>query len=168
MNWEMLGAVGEILGAAGVIATLGYLAHQVQANTRAARHTAERELYDGSRTILSQLSGDRELARIYRLGLSGHESLDADELVQFSSLLLQMTNDWQRAYLFAETGDIDARNMWANQRIRRDVASTPGYQEWFATRGHWLTDEFRELMLSEMSKDSRYRVLGDAGGGAPE
>jgi hypothetical protein len=157
----MLGALGEIVGAAGVIATLGYLAHQVQANTRATRHTAERELYDGSRTILSQLAGDRELARIYRLGLSGYGGLEPDELVQFSSLLLQMTNDWQRAYLFAETGDVDARNMESNQRIRRDVASTPGYKKWFETRGHWLTDEFREVMTREMLKGSEYRVLGD-------
>ena len=33
MNWEAIGAVGEVAGAAGVIATLGYLALQIRANT---------------------------------------------------------------------------------------------------------------------------------------
>ena len=30
MNWEMLGAIGELLGAAGVIFTLAYLALQIR------------------------------------------------------------------------------------------------------------------------------------------
>lgn len=35
MNWEAIGAFAELLGALGVIATLGYLAIQVRSNTRA-------------------------------------------------------------------------------------------------------------------------------------
>jgi len=34
MNWEAIGAVGEILGAIGVIATLAYLAVQIRQNTQ--------------------------------------------------------------------------------------------------------------------------------------
>ena len=37
MNWEAIGAVGEVLGAGGVIVTLGYLAIQIRQNTRAVR-----------------------------------------------------------------------------------------------------------------------------------
>jgi hypothetical protein len=41
MNWEAIGAVGETLGAAGVIITLVYLATQLRQNTRALRLNAE-------------------------------------------------------------------------------------------------------------------------------
>ena len=34
MNWEALGAIGETLGALGVIVTLVYLAIQIRGNTR--------------------------------------------------------------------------------------------------------------------------------------
>ena len=37
MNWEALGATGEVLGAAGVIITLVYLSLQVRQNTRHVR-----------------------------------------------------------------------------------------------------------------------------------
>ena len=37
MNWEALGAIGEVLGAVGVIVTLVYLALQVRQNTRHVR-----------------------------------------------------------------------------------------------------------------------------------
>ena len=35
MNWESIGAIGEVLGAIGVIATLLYLSVQIRQNTRA-------------------------------------------------------------------------------------------------------------------------------------
>ena len=34
MNWEALGAIGEIVGAIAVVLTLGYLAVQMRQNTR--------------------------------------------------------------------------------------------------------------------------------------
>jgi len=37
MNWEAIGAIGETLGAVGVIVTLAYLASQMKQNTRALR-----------------------------------------------------------------------------------------------------------------------------------
>ena len=37
MNWEAIGAVGEVAGAIGVIATLTYLAVQIRLNTKAIR-----------------------------------------------------------------------------------------------------------------------------------
>ena len=40
MNWEAIGAIGEILGAAGVIGTLAYLAVQIRRNTNTIRAQA--------------------------------------------------------------------------------------------------------------------------------
>ena len=37
MNWEAIGAIGEVMGALVVIVTLGYLAIQIRQNTRALR-----------------------------------------------------------------------------------------------------------------------------------
>ena len=37
MNWEALSAIGELVGAVGVVATLFYVAVQVRQNTRAVR-----------------------------------------------------------------------------------------------------------------------------------
>ena len=37
MNWDAIGAIAELLGAVGVIASLVYLASQMGQNARAAR-----------------------------------------------------------------------------------------------------------------------------------
>jgi hypothetical protein len=40
MSWEALGAVGELVGAAGAIVSLLYLASQVRNNSRQLRHAS--------------------------------------------------------------------------------------------------------------------------------
>jgi hypothetical protein len=37
INWDAIGAIGEIVGALGVMVTVGYLAIQVRQNTFASR-----------------------------------------------------------------------------------------------------------------------------------
>lgn len=46
MNWEAIGAVGEILGAIAVLITLGYLAVQIRHSTRAMETSALSSLRD--------------------------------------------------------------------------------------------------------------------------
>ena len=37
MNWDAIGAVGEILGAIAVVVSIGYLSIQIRSNTRAMK-----------------------------------------------------------------------------------------------------------------------------------
>ena len=50
MNWEAIGAVGEVFGALGVIATLGYLAVQIRQNTKTVRTSTYQAVLDSSRS----------------------------------------------------------------------------------------------------------------------
>ena len=47
LNWEAIGAVGEILGAMGVIITLAYLAVQIKYTRNAWNRQNERDLLHG-------------------------------------------------------------------------------------------------------------------------
>ena len=86
MNWEALGAIGEIVGAIAVVATLGYLAVQVrhsreatQANTRSLRSVARIESgrYWTEEVIRMALSPD--MATIVSKGMVDAKALDDDE-----------------------------------------------------------------------------------------
>ena len=47
VNWEAIGAVGEMLGALGVIVTLIYLATQIRQNTGAVRSQTRATIFSG-------------------------------------------------------------------------------------------------------------------------
>jgi hypothetical protein len=57
MNWEAIGAIGEVAGAAGVVATLIYLAVQIRQNTRsveaATYQSVAESLADASYRLLN-------------------------------------------------------------------------------------------------------------------
>ena len=64
MNWEALGAVGEVVGAVGVIFSLLYLASQVSDNSRQLRHAS-------AQAVLDKLNGSAGRALHAHAGLSG-------------------------------------------------------------------------------------------------
>ena len=78
MNWEALGAIGELLGAAGVIATLGYLAFQIRQNNRHLAQEAERTRSQSTREGFFALADNGELAAILVKDAQG-EALNATE-----------------------------------------------------------------------------------------
>ena len=64
MNWEALGAIGEIVGAVAVIATLGYLAVQIRQNTRALKASTHQSLSDSTIRFQAVSPDNAEVARI--------------------------------------------------------------------------------------------------------
>ncbi len=53
MNWQAIGAIGELAGAVGVIATLGYLAFQIRQNNELLRSESRQALVANDVTSLT-------------------------------------------------------------------------------------------------------------------
>jgi hypothetical protein len=149
MDSSMIGAIGEIVGAGGVIVTLGYLAKQVAQSNVAALHEARRETLDLNFRVMSQIATDPQLARLLRRGMMDDPDLNPDELSQLSALFMQMTTAWMRQFEFE--GDIAFESQAA---IRRQVVSTPGYRKWFSERQDWVDGVFREQIQRDMASTS--------------
>jgi hypothetical protein len=71
MNWEAIGAVGQMLGSIAVFITLGYLAVQV----RHARQTGQRALSQGRSQALRSLLTQQADERMIRLALKTNAAL---------------------------------------------------------------------------------------------
>ena len=61
MNWEAIGAIGDILGAVAVIVTLGYLAVQIKMSHTVGSDTNRQQRGAGVREISLTLATDDEL-----------------------------------------------------------------------------------------------------------
>jgi len=65
MNWEAIGAIGEILGAVAVVVTLFYVARQIRQNTLATRAEITKDLFLASVTSIMELAGNDALAKTW-------------------------------------------------------------------------------------------------------
>lgn len=91
MDWEAIGAVGEVSAAIGVIVTLLYLAKEIRQNSHSldrasefAQATSVSEMGALFEPMFASISNDPQFAAIYRKALDG-EPLDPVESVQFSA-----------------------------------------------------------------------------------
>ena len=92
MNWEAIGAIGEVLGAAAVVATLGYLAVQIRQNSRAVKNSAAQSMLSEANASLRVASSDPSTARAVILGQSlfnilGRHIVGLDILALIAQLL---------------------------------------------------------------------------------
>ncbi len=55
MNWDAIGAIGEILGALAVFSSLVYLASQIRAQNRESRVASVHEVTEAYRNTISVL-----------------------------------------------------------------------------------------------------------------
>ena len=76
MNWDAIGAIGEIVGAAGVILTLGYLALQ---SARATEADAMQSVIECHRATL-RLSLDSDINDLATRGYNDYSLLNASLL----------------------------------------------------------------------------------------
>jgi hypothetical protein len=88
MNWEAIGATGEVTGAIGVIATIGYLAVQVRRNTQSLDAAIDNTYVEYSLRWTDTFSS-LESSRILLKGFTEPTSLSDAESVQFGSLLVR-------------------------------------------------------------------------------
>lgn len=151
MNWEAIGAIGEIVGAIGVIITLGYLGFQIRQNTS--------QLEQNERTsIAAAVSGSvadyrenrryiytsRDVADIVMKGMSDANSLDEIDRYRFR-LILQNTMDalWDVYSQTVITGF--SPETWQTQGVGlvRRVFTTNGGSWFWTNYQDEYTGEFR-------------------------
>ena len=83
MNWEAIGAVGEILGAAGVIVTLVYLARQLGQHTAMLRVQASSERLERDYDIASSVIESREVAEMWAKDFDTLDEIDRHRMMFF-------------------------------------------------------------------------------------
>jgi len=150
MNWEAIGAVGEVLGALGVIATLGYLAVQIRQNTRSIKDSAFQEIASSVGELTMLLGNNQQSSAILRRGILSPDDLSEDEWFQFSMLAHGIINNYQTIYWMNVRGLIDDSLWTATASNLSAQMKLPGYQAWWKRNPFALTTEFTEYVEREI------------------
>ena len=89
MSWDAIGAVAEVVGAAGVILSLLYLATQIRHGLTTAEDTATKDVIASVVTHLDAMAEESNRSSITR-GLIDYRNLSGDEKVTFDSLVTSL------------------------------------------------------------------------------
>ncbi|MEP7314132.1 MAG: hypothetical protein ABI859_16235 [Pseudomonadota bacterium] len=98
MNWEAIGAVGELIGALVVAVTLVFLVVQVKQNSRAINASITHSNIAGFNELNTMLAADPVLAEILDRGCADPSSLSPTESYQFSWIVRAFLNLFLNLY----------------------------------------------------------------------
>ncbi len=126
MNWDALGAIGELVGAVAVVGTLAYLALQIKHQNAANYASAHNNLLEGFTEVEALLAGNLELTALFNTGLWTPDKLSDDEASQFSWLFRLFINQYLKAFRLYQEGVI-TKVEWENYaKTGAYLVDTPG------------------------------------------
>ena len=161
MDWQIAAAVGELLGAGGVIASLVYLAGQVRNNAAHTRQAAAQSIISGFNDALADLADPTNAEFFFGGLLNGLKSYSSyTDAAAFSARMFTITRHYEELYHYRLAGAIDDWVWLGLNRMMSDILSNPGAVEWWHVRSDWFSDEFRQ-MVDESTAESPHRLASD-------
>ena len=142
MNWDAIGAIGELVGAAAVVATLIYLAAQTRSNTAAVNRAATQAIISGRGEASRFLAGDEEVTELLWRGADDPDSLSKKEWERFLLIVGAVIRPLELGYQDYTDGRM-SEDLWAGQRNTLVYwFSRPGFAKWLEVYGHTSQPNF--------------------------
>ena len=139
MNWEAIGAIGEILGAIAVLVTLVYLAAQIRQNSEFVKAATYHSTMRARNEFNFAIATTPELsALMLRAGDKGI-TLDADERQRFDSLMWGFFNLFEDSVVQHHNGLLTPESWEATRWAIADMLKSSGVQDWVSRNGAGLT-----------------------------
>jgi hypothetical protein len=162
INWDALGAIGELLGSLVVLVTLVYLAIQTRSLNKQSQAEARYAFVEAVGQINMIIAQSTESASIWRKGLESIGDLNEDERMQFFMFVGQYANLWSVMHQLHED-KLLPEQQWVV--VRTDLVSILGSEGgryfWAAAGSGAFNPEFVDFVNSELEKPDRpYDMVG--------
>jgi hypothetical protein len=163
MNWDAVGAIAELLGAVGVIASLVYLATQIRnsqeqmaQNTQALKagtyQQFRHEIYEALHGYM-KVPGFSETLRS---GMADFHQLDDAEAIQFQFWFAGVMGGYDNAYYQYRMGLLDEER-WQTQRSAIvSVFASPGMVQLWEVRVVNVSPEFVALVEEILGEEAEH------------
>ena len=150
MNWEALGAIGEIVGAVVVVLTLGYLAVQMRQNTRAVRVASFHQVADSFSAVSLAVVQDPTLVSLLMRVSVNPENLAREEHARLTFFLLTLFRRAESMFFHSEQGTLQRESWHGIRATLADGLSTSLTQRWWSENAHRFNPAFRAYVEAEL------------------
>lgn len=145
MNWDAIGAIGEILGALAVVLTLGYLAIQVRQNTHGMKVAAKLEIDKQFTSYTDLLLNDPDLFELQTRGLTGQEFSTIDA-AKFSLLMQRLTWNFSSMHYQYMTQELSEEDWHESRLLINWITASGGFRSWWETNQINFSYDFRNYL----------------------
>jgi hypothetical protein len=147
MNWEAVGAVGEILGAAAVVATLVYLAAQIRQNTHTARSATRQAITDSIVAPPMSVIQDRGFREAFLSHINAEE-ITAEQNLQLQSYCYITMHMWENIHYQSRSGLLSAEEWDAFRRNLKAIMQIPVWVDYWRREKDLYTDAYNSEIAS--------------------
>jgi hypothetical protein len=148
MNWDAIGAVGEIFGAIAVFVSLVYLAVQTRNNTRALRSSAFHQVRESFSQVSLAMAVDPELAILVNSAVMNNQSLTDNEVIRYHFLLTTLVRRGESAYFQSSEGTLQMETWMGIKETLVNALSNDYGVTWLDRASGRFTTEY----IEEISK----------------
>lgn len=131
MNWEAIGAIGEILAAIAVVITLIYLAKQIRQNSQAVQVSALRDTTEQWHRWSETLASSPELADIVLRGNESYKQLADNEAIRYGAYVQMFFDSVESARSLVLDYEVQKDLAVLSSIVSRRICET-GFREWWA------------------------------------
>jgi hypothetical protein len=151
MNWEALGAIAELVGAVGVILTLGYLAVQIRQNTRSVRTASYQAITTSMSNYLETFSRDRESASMFLRGLEDLGKLDDEDALRFVTTCMNVFNNFENLFYQQQQTMIETEFSDRWTRVLRWYLRQSGVVYWWQNNKRMFSETFQQHVDGQLA-----------------
>jgi hypothetical protein len=155
MSIAELASLAEIVSAAGVIATLFFLAVELRKNTRATRQQGYHNIVSRRATLFYEgIFRDRETIEIFAKGLS-QSSFDEYDSQRYLTAMVNILSHFQDVYMEYRAGIVEEGIWNAERRMLAGFCGQPGFTNLWRELNQYFVPEF----IDEVAKIEPIRMV---------
>ncbi len=153
MNWEAIGAIGELVGGLAVVLTLVYIAFQVRQsskqidqNTRALEASTYYAAGEGFNKWWALVIQDEAVASLWQRGVAG-EALDSTDKLRFNLMAMMLFTTLENSFHQLQLGSMGRNTLELAKPQWKRFLISPGGSTWWKRQGRGtFTPEFVEAI----------------------
>ncbi len=157
MNWEALGAIGELVGGLVVLISIFYLAVQIRQNTNQTKLNSIQAINSSNDSAFDPIYIP-ENSLIFSKGLESYSELLSHEQVVFSMLMARLIASFDATTYQYSHNAYDEEMYWGSAKFYSGFLYSPGGKEWLTSN----RDNFSAEALKNLEKAYNQTKLGES------
>jgi len=153
MKKGTISLIVEIIGAAGVIASLVYLSVQIKQSNKVAKAQITKDLYLASRQAIMDIASDEHLLEFYT-DLRKYDSIDIGRKYTFYQSFFRL---YELQHILNEQGLLEENMAISYSLIIKWFYSTEGFPEYWESAQKEFNPEFVRYVKEQVATDSNVK-----------